>query len=185
MGTYTPGTPGRPKSLSDTLVEAEEDHLLDCPNADIPLRAASLLLDVILFSLANSGIQNFFETMESYALHVVHAGAGDSIGHTIAVISMYLTLVTKVSGAYLFFVWSLNRFRGSPGKLLLGLRVVDANTGRPLRPSIALMREALKIPLSPLSLIGIAGSLFREEHRPLHDKVAGSVVKRLHGGPSA
>ena len=185
MGTYTPGTPGKPKSVSETLLEAEEDHLLDCPDADFPLRAAALLLDVILFTLAHSGIQNFFDTFESYALHIFHAGAGDSIGHTIAVISMYLGLVTKVSGAYLFFVWSLNRFEGSPGKLLLGLRVVDATTGRPLRPAVALMREALKIVLSPISLVGFAASAFREDYRPAHDRAAGSVVKKLHGGPIA
>lgn len=183
MGKYTPGKPTRQKSLSDALLEAEEDHLLDCPNADFTLRAAALLLDVILFSLANSGIQHFFDTLESYALHLAQAAPGEGAGRSIALVSMYLALVAKIGAGYLFFVWSVSRFRGSPGKQLLGLRVVASDTGAPLRPFIALVRETFGKALSVVSLVGMALPLWRPDQRALHDLVAGSVVKRLHGGP--
>ena len=34
MGTYLPQTSKRKRSVSQALREAEEEHLLDCPNAD-------------------------------------------------------------------------------------------------------------------------------------------------------
>ena len=183
MGIYTPGKPAKPRTLSETLVEAEEDHFLDCPTADYPVRAAALLLDVIFFSLANSGIQNFFDTIESYALHVLHIGTLDPTGRTIALIALYLALVTKVTAGYLYFIWSINRFRGSAGKLLLGLRVVSSQTGQPLRPSVALLRETVGKAASVLSVVGIILPLFRDDVEMIHDKLAQSVVKKLHGGP--
>ncbi len=183
MGVYTPGKPGKPKTLQDALNEAEEDHFLDCPNADVPVRVAALILDVILFSLANSGVQHFFDTIESYAMHLLNTSALDETGRVIATATLYLSLVTKVSAGYLFFVWSVNRFMGSPGKLLLGLRVVSAKTGQPLRPIVALLRETVLKMVSVGSLVGAAMPLVRSDLPTLHDKLAGSVVKKLHGGP--
>ena len=48
MGTYIPAGPTRKRSVSDTLVEAEEEHFLDCPNADFFIRLAAALLDIDL-----------------------------------------------------------------------------------------------------------------------------------------
>ncbi len=185
MGVYTPGKPAQPRTLADALLEAEEDHFLDCPNADVPARAAALLLDVILFSLANSGIQHFFDTLESYALHLLQISLADPAGHSMVTISLYLSLVAKVSAGYFYFVWSVNRFRGSAGKLLLGLRVVSSQTGQPLRPVVALFRETIGKALCLISVVGVVPPLVRDDYPMLHDVLARSVVKKLHGGPSA
>ena len=45
MGSYVPSGPRRRRSVNEALLEAEEDHFLDCPTADILLRAAAILLD--------------------------------------------------------------------------------------------------------------------------------------------
>jgi uncharacterized RDD family membrane protein YckC len=177
MGSYIPGKPSKPKSVVETLTEAEEDHLLDCPDADLRLRAAALLLDLILFSLIHSGIQQSFDTLQAYTLHVLGTSAAEAAGARTVLAVLYLSLVAKVGAVYLYFAWTVHRFRGSPGKLLLGLRVVDASSGRPLRPIVALCRD-------PLRTVGLLGAAFRLKpgERLWHDRLAGSVVKRLHGG---
>jgi len=65
---------------------------------------------------------------------------------------------------------------GTPGKLLLGIRVVDAQTREPLGAGRALGRGLACI-LSLLSLgLGYLWLVFDPRHQALHDKLAGTLV---------
>jgi uncharacterized RDD family membrane protein YckC len=75
---------------------------------------------------------------------------------------------------YFVFFWSANG--QTPGNRMLGIRVVGATTGRPLRPRRALLRVfALVLSALPLCA-GFLLILVDERRRALHDRLVSSVV---------
>lgn len=76
-----------------------------------------------------------------------------------------------------YYTW----FEGSPsgqtpGKRLLGIRVVDAATGRSIGHGHALVRSVMRIVSAMLCWVGYLWMLWDPERQTWHDKVAGSVV---------
>ena len=81
------------------------------------------------------------------------------------------------------FFWV--RFRGSPGKLLLGCRVVDARSGGTLGVGQAVLRWfAYIVSALPLCL-GFLWIAWDARKQGFHDKIAGSVVIRWSAGAEA
>jgi uncharacterized RDD family membrane protein YckC len=182
LGTYLPAQRKKKRSVADTLAEAEHEHYLDCPNADLPIRAAALLLDLILFSLSASGIHHFVETVKNSVPSLIGVVSEPSAPAVVLGIT-YLSWLLKTAALFLFFVWSVLRFGGSPAKLLMGLRVVDVASGSRLDYRQAMLRETVGKLLGALLLVGPAIALFRPDRRALHDLVSRSVVKRVRGAP--
>lgn len=76
------------------------------------------------------------------------------------------------------FIWLWVKFLGTPGKRVLGLRVVDAGTGRALSTGQAIGRYlGYYVSMLPLFLGFIWIGLDRRK-QGFHDKLAGSVVVR-------
>ncbi len=167
--------------MVETLLEAEQEHYLDCPNADVPIRSAALLLDVILFSLALSGIHHLIETVKASIPLVVTSFALPQNAGVLALGVAYFSWLLKTAALVLYFVWSIMRFGGSPAKLLMGLRIVDAKSGEKLTYPRAFLREALGKPIGVLTLFGALTSLIRPDRKAAHDLLSGSVVKKVRG----
>jgi uncharacterized RDD family membrane protein YckC len=75
--------------------------------------------------------------------------------------------------AYHILFWTLSG--RTPGKWLLGLRIVTKD-GRSLRPGRAALRfVALTISIAPL-LAGVLAILFDNSRRAWHDRIAGTLV---------
>ena len=75
------------------------------------------------------------------------------------------------------FFW--RRYRGSPGKLLLGCRVVDARSGGTLSVGQAVLRWfAYIVSMLPLCL-GFLWIAWDARKQGFHDKIAGTVVIRV------
>ncbi len=75
-------------------------------------------------------------------------------------------------------LWFWRRFRGTPGKMLLRLRVVDAATGNTMTVGQSLLRYFAYIPaMLPLGL-GLLWIGWDRRKQGWHDKIAGSVVIR-------
>lgn len=73
-------------------------------------------------------------------------------------------------------VWFWRRYRGTPGKLVLKARVVDARTGGPLTLTQSAIRYVgYFVSLAPLGL-GYIWVAFDARKQAWHDKMAGSVV---------
>jgi uncharacterized RDD family membrane protein YckC len=179
MGTYS--SPRRKKrSVADTLLEAEHEHYLDCPDADLPIRSAALLLDWILFSIATSGIHHLIETV-SNSVPFLLTSFSQPLGPAATLAIAYFSWVIKTIAGYLYFIWSVNRFGGSPAKLIMGLRIVDSRTGQHLEYGQAFVREALVKPLGLFFLVGALTSVSRADRRSIHDIVTHSAVKRIRG----
>ncbi len=174
MGHYVRKKKERQRSISETLSEAEDEHYLDCPDADLITRCAAGLLDGILIFLAVTAIDRM-----SKAMGVILSGnsAWSQLEATIRVGS----LACKIMAFYLIDILATCRWGGSFGKVLLGLRVIDRQTGSNLSFSQAMTRELVgKILLGALSGgIGWALASFRTDRLTLQDLVGGSVVKKV------
>ena len=180
MGTHLPAQRKRRRSVADTLLEAEHEHYLDCPNADMPIRSAALLLDLILFSLASSGIHHLVETAKNSIPALVGA-VSEPLQPSVVLAITYFAWLLKTSAVFLYFVWSLMRFGGSPAKLLMGLRIIDVDTGERLDYRQAILREMVGKVLGGVFLISPLVALTRQDRRGLHDWISNSVVKRVRG----
>jgi len=181
MGSYVPRGSRRPKTISEALTEAEHDHFLDCPNADFWIRTGAILLDGIFFWLLWSGIRHTFSSVGPSLL------AGVEQSNPLPLRSdQLLPFLEHVAHGLLFFLYfcaTLSAFGGSPGKLLLGLRVVDAKTGAKLGFGRAIFRELFGKALSTLPLtLGWGMAFIRDDTRTLHDLTADTVVKRILTG---
>jgi len=191
VGSYLKAQKSRKRTVTETLIEAEEDHLLDCPNADFSLRAAATLLDIILFFLAYSGLKHLCNALNTHLAHfqMPFPGAGApklqlllfqlSLHHE--TFSQTVLLLLRISLAYFYFVWALAYAGGSPGKLLLGLRVIHSQTGRYLNFFHALARELGGKIVSVVTLYGFFSPFLRKDKKALHDIVFRTSVKKVHG----
>lgn len=68
------------------------------------------------------------------------------------------------------------KFLGTPGKLLLGCRVVDATTGAPLRAGQAVLRYIAYIVSTLPFCLGFLWIAWDKRKQGFHDKIAKSVV---------
>lgn len=179
MGTYLRRTPQRARTISEALNEAEGDHFLDCPDADFWIRTGAILLDGIFFYLLWNGLKHTFNSMGPAV--VAHLNLTTLVPLPADRIVPFFLHVAHGFLYFLYFCATLAQFGGSPGKLLLGLRVVDAKTGGKLTFGRAILRELFGKVLSTLPLaIGWGMVFIRADSRTLHDLVAGTVVKRVH-----
>jgi len=71
--------------------------------------------------------------------------------------------------------WFNFRFGGSPGKCLLGLKVLNEKDGSYMNFAQAITRVVLAI-LSTASIIGVLYMLIDPHKRTLHDRLMGTVV---------
>ena len=90
-------------------------------------------------------------------------------------IDYFLGFVTDL--LYLTLFWS-SSFQGTPGKILLGLKIVDAN-GNKISYSAALIRYISTIISSLLLGIGYLLIIFDGKKQALHDKLASTYVIKV------
>jgi len=119
-------------------------------------RAGAVAIDAIIFAI---GIMLLFGNLNSHA---------DNL--TLADISR-----SAVEPVYTILFWVF--FSGTPGKLLLGCYVVNADTGEPIGFKQAIIRY-LGYYVSFLSLgIGFLWVVWDKRKQGFHDKLANTVVK--------
>lgn len=183
MGIYATGKK-RTRSINDTLSEAEHDHFLDCPNADLFIRIAATLLDGILFFLLASGVEHSSSAIAGASAQISKIFFAASVNsQEIQQIVLVGAQVFQFVLGYLYFFITVTLFGGSPAKLLLGLRVLDASSGKKLTPVRAMARELLRGIGLMAGGIGPLLALLRKDHLALHDLTTNTVVKKVHGGP--
>ncbi|MDF3032059.1 MAG: hypothetical protein K0R03_2617 [Moraxellaceae bacterium] len=75
-------------------------------------------------------------------------------------------------------IWFWRKHRGTPGKMLLKLRVVDAETGDTLTLPQAIGRYLAYIPAALVLFLGFIWVGFSGRKQGWHDMMAGTVVVR-------
>ena len=91
-----------------------------------------------------------------------------------AMFSMLRSLLVFIS-AVASMAWFNTRFGGSPGKCLLGLKVVNEKSGEYLNMAQAVTRVVLAL-ISMASVVGVLFMLFDKRKRTLHDRLMATVV---------
>jgi hypothetical protein len=104
MGKENPSRFRNSKSVVQTLEDAERDHFIDCPNADITYRTAAFLLDCILFSLAHSGVSQTLATFWSVVSQLSYLS---SILSTQGMQYLDICLLALVKGLLIFFYFEI------------------------------------------------------------------------------
>ena len=175
MGKYRPAKKQAQRSVSDALKEAEHDHFIDCPNADMFTRIEAGVLDCIFLVIMGSGLDRL------YNLAVVYL---NFVPEDVAINSLNLVTAVKIALQallfYLYWIRTVSVFGGSPAKLLLRLRVVDDSNGQKLDFRRTILREVVGKALGVLTLgFGFYMASFRKDHRSLHDLISRSSVKRV------
>ena len=78
-------------------------------------------------------------------------------------------------GVVITMAWFNHRFGGTPGKCLLGLKVINEKTGEYLDMTQAITRVVLAV-VSMASVVGVLFMLFDKRKRTLHDRLMGTIV---------
>lgn len=172
--------------FSIELELAEEAHLKNCPNAEFSLRLASTIVDLILTYLATAGFQNINKALTLFFSHAIDYAPTQSSLHDLALvvsansveISFIIEVCLKVFFVYFYYVVSTCFSGGTPGKLLLGLRVLNYETGKKLLPGIAFLRFGISLLSLGVSYLMIP---FNKDYRAYHDVLTHSCVKKVHG----
>ncbi len=106
------------------------------------------------------------------------SGMEPSSGALTAVGLSAVLVYTALMGYMAFVLVQLGQGR-SPGKKLLGLRVIYLESGRPARFWRMLLREVIGKWVSAIVLyLGFFWAIWDEQHQGWHDKIAKTVVVR-------
>jgi len=145
--------------------------------AGFGIRLLAWLIDflVLLFlSLIIGLISGFF--IAFLLIYVSIVSADSSI---VTSLSNFISGFIGFSVNLLYFTlfWS-SKFQGTPGKILLGLKIVDAN-GNKISYSTALIRYISTIISSLLLGIGYLLIIFDGKKQALHDKLASTYVIKV------
>jgi uncharacterized RDD family membrane protein YckC len=159
-----------PKSLSGSYSAAD----FDLEPAGFARRGLAFMIDLILIAL-------IFEALLISSLGPLVTSLLSSSFFAPGPIAL-LSIATLVIGGMLFFGFSLSfidrLLGGTPGKALLGIRVVDYSSGDPAGFLQYLFRETIgKALSSALFLLGYVLAFFQIEGRALHDLLCKTRVK--------
>lgn len=77
---------------------------------------------------------------------------------------------------FVFYIGCWVKFAGTPGKRILKLKILDADTGENLTAGKALIRYLMYLVSYLLLCIGLIWAAFDKKKQGWHDKVANSVV---------
>ena len=128
------------------------------------IRVAAALIDTLIFVIVFSVPLTLIYGVDYWTAQQGAKGVGD-------ILIQYIAPVVIT-------VWFWTRYLGTPGKMVLRLRVVDARTGRAISTPQAIGRYlGYYVSMLPLMLGFIWVGIDRKK-QGFHDKLAGTVVVR-------
>lgn len=160
--------------MTEALLEAERGHWLDCPNAALSLRIAAVLLDLIFIYLASHGLNRLFESLGMHGPNLLPQSKALFSPFFLGFLELFL----RLSFLALYLIWSVCFLGGTLGKLLLGLRVVNSETGHFLSFGKSVLRFGLVL---FTNMVSLAVAMTRPDGKGLHDLWCRSTVKKIRG----
>ena len=119
---------------------------------------------------------------------------GAIVGLCLSALELSSTFKTVLvaAGAVLFVIWTVGYFAWfwsvagqTPGDRVLGLKVIEAETGRPPGLPRSILRVGAVLLSGILLCIGFLMILFDSRRRALHDRLVGTVVTYVPSGRSS
>jgi len=128
------------------------------------IRATAFLIDVFVYSLITAPLGVFVFSLAAW------------IGVPIP-LTLWDALILVVTPPLLtLYLW--HRFSATPGKLALGMAIVDAKTGgKPSNKQLVIRLFAYLLSLAPFGL-GFLWAVFRKDRRTWHDMLSSTKVLR-------
>jgi len=99
--------------------------------------------------------------------------------HGIGLVALLYIAASLLAGM-IYFTWFHGITGRTPGKMLLGLRVIQAS-GDPITPGIAFLRWVGYLISGPLFCLGFIWIAFDGRKQGWHDKIAATLVIRWRG----
>lgn len=135
------------------------------PTATVGSRIAAYAIDSLVSSVV---------VVLGYALAIIGLFAGSS---EIAVVGFVVAIGVAIGYPVAYIVYE-GRSGSTPGKRVVGIRTVDATTGRPIGAGRAFLRQLVLGVLGPINLIQLFTIPGHPRRQGWHDLAAGSVVLR-------
>ncbi len=159
-------------------VETPEQVLVRLPLAGFGSRANAFLIDVMVLGLVSILIIFLFHLTSGLWAAVLEMFTGDTNGGAFKALQGIL-LIVVFALLWLWFAFFETRTGRTPGKKLMGLRVLTT-TGKPISWREAWLRHILRFAdLAPaFGLVAFFSSVFSPQFQRLGDRVAGTVVVR-------
>lgn len=132
-------------------------------------RAVALILDAIILMVINFPFQLVLGIFSAPQLRAGNPSVGAGLIAAIYLISLSIQLI--------YYTYFVSQKGATPGKMVMGLKVVTANGGR-VSPARAAGRYFAQILSGMILLIGYIIAAFDSEKRTLHDHICGTRVIR-------
>lgn len=134
-------------------------------------RLAAFIIDMVTLSLLLTPMMPLLGLSDRSLQSVVQTGEIELPGLR----EILLNLVV-LAAAILLTVFLWVKFKGTPGKLMLGCRIVDARSGAALSPSQAAVRNFAYIASALPFGLGFLWIAWDKRKQGFHDKIAKTVV---------
>jgi len=151
-------------SLDESLSEAQKLHELERPSAPLALRFAGRLLDFIFVYLVVNGLSKIFQAASPFVANPFLLG--------------YLDIFLRLAFLFAYFILVTTEWGGTLGQLLMGVKVIDSETGERL----SFQRTCLRLLwLFSTNFLSLLVASVRSDQRGLHDVICNSTVKKVRG----
>ncbi|EQC50661.1 RDD family protein [Bacteriovorax sp. DB6_IX] len=148
--------------------------------AGFGVRALALIVDGIVLSV----IQTPLSVING--LITASLGATQQQGQVapemaiMAILSTIITMLISMTVGVIYGGYFLSKKGATPGKMLLGLKVINTETGKNMTFWKAAMRETLGKTLSTIFFaIGYLMAAFRDDKKTMHDLLCSSQVLKV------
>ena len=142
----------------------------DVQYAGFWVRTGASLIDIIILMIATYPILWFFYSGDWHRIFATGLSEQPQVLWFDIMVNYILPF------AYTVAVWML--WSASPGKILLGLKIVDADTGENIDLKQSIIRYVGYFPAMMALFIGIFWVAFDKRKQGWHDKMANTVVIR-------
>lgn len=158
-----------PECKPELIARIQEGEPLDMRGrpAGFWIRWVAVFIDSIITSIVNFGVQMII---------FIPIGLLDD-GSALGIVGALVTWVLNIAFAALYEAWFVARFAGTPGKLVLRLKVLRPDGSR-LSFGRSLGRHFAKYISGFILMIGYLMAAFDEEKRALHDMICDTRVVR-------
>ena len=144
----------------------------DVQYAGFWVRTGASLIDIIILMIATYPLLWFFYSGDWHRIFAT------GLSEQPQVLWFDITVNYILPFAYTVAVWML--WSASPGKILLGLKIVDADTGENIDLKQSIIRYVGYFPAMMVLFIGIFWVAFDKRKQGWHDKMANTVVIRTN-----
>lgn len=153
----------------------------DLRPAGFGLRLAAMLIDNLVLGILLSPIFMMLfgrKTLSAEEMQALEGMSVQQLSPEQALMALFdpkeMMIQQAIVLAITVFFWV--KFAGTPGKRLLGLRVVDAQTGAHLTPMQSTLRYLGYFVSAMPMCFGFFWVLWDEKNQAWHDKIAGTLV---------